>query len=99
MLGALRQALGDHPNVGDIRGEGLMMAVELVQDRAARAHFDPSLTIGAKVCAALLKRGVICRAMPQGDILGFAPPLCISPSEVDVVVGATIDAVAEVCGS
>jgi L-2,4-diaminobutyrate transaminase len=99
MLGAMKQALGDHPNVGEIRGEGLMMAVELVQDRDTRTHYDSTLAIGAKVCAALLKRSVICRAMPQGDILGFAPPLCISPAEVDIVVGATANAVAEICAS
>ncbi len=36
--------------------------------------------------------------MPQADILGFAPPLCITPSEVDVIVGAMQDAIEEVCG-
>jgi L-2,4-diaminobutyrate transaminase len=98
MLRAFRQALGAHPKVGDIRGEGLMLAVELVEDREARTHFDPARTVGALCAAALLRRGVICRAMPQGDILGFAPPLCISPAEADLVVEATAEAIAEVCG-
>jgi L-2,4-diaminobutyrate transaminase len=96
---AMKDALGDHPNVGDIRGEGLLLAVELVRDRDSGTRYDPALTIGARTCAALLKRGVICRAMPQGDILGFAPPLCITPAEADVVVSATAAAVAEVCGA
>jgi L-2,4-diaminobutyrate transaminase len=95
---AMRKTIGDHPNVGDVRGEGLLMAVELVEDRTKRALFDPSLDIGAKVNAALVKRGVISRAMPQGDILGFAPPLCITRQEADIVVGAMAEAVAEVCG-
>lgn len=90
-------ALGDHPNVGDVRGEGLMLAVELVEDRNGPMFFDPSLGMGAKIAGALLKRNVIARAMPQGDILGFAPPLCITRDEVDVIVGAMAEAVAEVC--
>ncbi len=94
---ALQAAVGDHAHVGDVRGEGLMMAVELVQDRETRTFYDPSLTMGAKVSAAMLKRGVIARAMPQGDILGFAPPLCLTPQEADLIVGATQEAIAEVC--
>jgi len=43
-------------------------------------------------------RGVIGRAMPEGDILGFAPPLCLTSAEVDEVVGKTAEAVREVLG-
>ena len=96
---AMTAALGDHPNVGDVRGEGLLLAVELVAERESRTYFDPSLTVGAKVAAALVKRGVIARAMPQGDILGFAPPLCIAPAEADIIVGAMEEAVKETCPS
>jgi L-2,4-diaminobutyrate transaminase len=99
MRGAMKEALANNPHVGEVRGEGLLLAVELVKDRDARIHYDPALTMGAKTCAALLKRGVICRAIPQGDILGFAPPLCLSSAEADIVVGATVEAVVEVCGS
>ncbi len=95
MLGAI----GEHPNVGEIRGEGLMLAVELVADRDNRAFYDPDLTIGAKVAAALLKRGVIARAMPQGDIVGFAPPLCLTTEEADIVVDAMKEAVQEICSN
>ena len=96
---AMTAALGDHPNVGDVRGEGLLLAVELVAERESRTYFDPSLTVGAKVAAALVKRGVIARAMPQGDILGFAPPLCIAPAEADIIVGSMEEAVKETCPS
>jgi len=44
----------------------------------------------------MVKRGVIARAMPQGDIIGFAPPLCITQAEVDIVVDAVREAIAEV---
>ena len=46
------------------------------------------MKIGAKVSSALLKEGVIGRAMPHGDILGLAPPLCLSKSEVDIIIDA-----------
>jgi len=93
---ALTKALGDHPNVGEVRGDGLLCAVELVEDKAARKFFEPAGQYGAKVAAALLKRGVIARSMPQGDILGFAPPLCLSETEADTVAAAMGEAVREV---
>jgi len=92
----LQDALGEHPNVGDIRGEGLLMAVEFVEDRDPHTFFDPALTMGAKVNAALLTQNVIARAMPQGDIIGLAPPLCLNQSEADIVIGATVKAVEDV---
>ncbi len=95
---ALNDALGDHPNVGDIRGEGLLCAVEFVENRDGRVFFDPARTIGAKVNAALLARGVISRAMPQGDILGFAPPFCLTEAEAEEIASKLKDAVAEVLG-
>ncbi|MBK4217144.1 aspartate aminotransferase family protein [Paracoccus caeni] len=94
----MQAALGAHPNVGDVRGEGMLCAVELVQDREARTFFDPSQAIGGKIVAAMLKRGVIARAMPQGDIIGLAPPLCLTEAEADTIVGVTTEAVKEVLG-
>ena len=86
-------ALSGHPHVGDVRGEGLLCAVEFAYDPASRRLFDPARKIGASVAAALLEEGVIARAMPQGDILGFAPPLCLTPEEADLIVAATMKAV------
>lgn len=94
--GAMKDALGDHAKVGEVRGAGLLTAIEFVEDRATRKFFDSSRTIGAAVAAALLQRGVIARAMPQGDILGFAPPLCLTREEADTIVAKTVEAVAEV---
>ena len=90
---AMRDALEDHANVGEVRGEGLLCAVELVEDKADTVFFDPARKVGPTIAAAMLKRGVIARAMPQGDIIGFAPPLCISSAEVDKVVSVTQEAV------
>jgi len=94
----MQAALGGHAHVGEIRGEGMLCAVELVRDRETRAFFDPSEGVGGKVVAAMLRRGVIARAMPQGDIIGLAPPLCLTEAEADVIVGATVESVSEVLG-
>ncbi len=95
----LQDALGAHSKVGDIRGEGLLLAVEFVEDRDTHQFFDPALTIGAKVNSALLSRNVIARAMPQGDIIGIAPPLCLTKTEADIVVAALAESVEEVLGA
>ena len=94
----MRKAIGDHAHVGEVRGEGMLCAVELVADRDKRQFFDASEGKGAKVVAAMLKRGVIARAMPQGDIIGLAPPLCLTRPEADQIIAATKDAIAEVLG-
>ncbi len=95
---AMKDALGDHPNVGDIRGEGMLCAVEFVKDRETRTFFDAGDKIGAQIAGALVAHGVIGRAMPQGDILGFAPPFCLTQAEADEVVAKTARAVSEILG-
>ncbi len=91
----MRAALADHPHVGEIRGEGMLCAVEFVQDRDKRQFFDASEKVGPRVAAALLTHGVIARAMPQGDILGFAPPFCLTQAQADEVVEKTSKAISE----
>ncbi|MEQ8294883.1 MAG: aspartate aminotransferase family protein [Nitratireductor sp.] len=95
---AMSDALANHVHVGEVRGEGMLAAVEFVADKDKRTFLDPSRKTGPAVAAALLKRGVIARAMPQGDILGFAPPLCLTRAEADEIVSKTAEAVAEVLG-
>jgi len=93
LLAGLKDAIGDHPMVGEVRGEGLLAAVEFVADRDSRTFFDPQKKVGPQVAAAALERGVIARAMPQGDILGLAPPLCLTSAEADTVIAAVKGAV------
>ncbi|MBT8477106.1 MAG: aminotransferase class III-fold pyridoxal phosphate-dependent enzyme [Alphaproteobacteria bacterium] len=95
LLAALNEAVGDHPNVAEVRGEGLLAAVELMADPSQRAWF-PTFTVAPKVAAAMLSRGVIARAMPQADVIGFAPPLSVREDEIDTMVRATRDALYEV---
>ncbi len=80
------EVFADHPLIGESRGVGLMHALEFSSNRAKRTHFDPNLKVGAQISAACLDEGLIARAMPHGDILGFAPPLIIKPSEVETIV-------------
>lgn len=90
---ALEERLGEHPNVGDIRGEGLLCAVEFVEACETRVFFDPARKVAAQVAATLLTEGVIARAMPEADIIGFAPPLCMSEVEAIAVADKMASAV------
>jgi len=85
-LNELKNALADHMYIAEIRGEGLLTAIEFAEDKKSLKFFDPSKKIGPQIATMLLKEGVIGRAMPQGDILGFAPPLCLSKKEADIIV-------------
>lgn len=90
----MTEALAGHRNVGEVRGEGMLCAVELVEDRDDRRFFDPARKIGPQIAGAMLSQHrVIARAMPQGDIIGFAPPFCLTRGEADQVVAATVAAI------
>ena len=95
----MAEALADHPNVGDIRGEGMLCAVEFVENKDGRHFFDASRKIGPQIAAALLDQdNVIARAMPQGDNLTLISPFCLTREEADQVVAATLRAVKTVLG-
>ncbi|GMG85253.1 aspartate aminotransferase family protein [Paralimibaculum aggregatum] len=89
----LSEALAEHPHVGEVRGVGLLSAVELVEDRETRAGFDPSRKIGPAVAGRMASLGVVARAMPQGDIIGYAPPFCLTREEADTVISVTAEAI------
>jgi L-2,4-diaminobutyrate transaminase len=93
LRGELSRALSHHKHVGEVRGEGMLAAVEFVWDKDDRVFWNPAQKIGPQIAAALFDQGVIGRAMPQGDILGFAPPLCLTRTEADTIVKATVAAV------
>ena len=89
----LRSRFSDHPLVGEVRGVGLIGAVELVADKKTRANFDPKLKIGARLVKLCEANGVISRALP-GDALAFSPPLIISKDEIGEmldVIGKSLD--------
>jgi L-2,4-diaminobutyrate transaminase len=91
---AMADALHGHPNVGEVRGEGMLCAVELVRDAEAVVFFDAGEKVGSRVASAMLEQSkVIARAMPQGDILGFSPPFCLTRDQADEIVAATVRAI------
>jgi 4-aminobutyrate--pyruvate transaminase len=71
-----------HPHVGDVRGMGLIAAVELAADPASRTPFAAERGVGAYLVRRAQEHGLILRAM-AGDIVAFSPPLIISDAEID----------------
>jgi L-2,4-diaminobutyrate transaminase len=88
----LHGAFADLPIVGEVRGVGMMAAVEFVADPATRTRFAPELKVGVRIAQAARDRGLIVRAMPHGDIMGFSPPLVMSSREVDEMVAIAAEA-------
>jgi 4-aminobutyrate--pyruvate transaminase len=91
---ALHSAFGDHPLVGEVRGVGLIAAVELVQDRATHTNFDPSLKIGGRFTKLMEDHGVIGRSLIN-DSMAFSPPLIITKAEIDETIERTSRALNE----
>ena len=96
---ALDARLGDHPHVGQIRGQGLILACELVADRATGRRFDPAEGMHRKVSNAAFERGLITRPMPFMPVNAFSPPLIISRAEVDEAVDTYAASLADVFGT
>ncbi|ANN60872.1 aspartate aminotransferase family protein [Mesorhizobium loti] len=92
----LQEKFAQLPIVGEVRGVGLMGAIEFVADRDNRKRFDPALKVGARISKAARDRGLIARAMPHGDILGFAPPLVTTKAEAEEIVAIAESAVRSV---
>lgn len=98
LLEALNKAVGRHPNVAEVRGVGLMAAVEFMEN-PAEGKWYPPMSVSPKISDAMMRLGVIARAMPEGNMIGFAPPLCITREEIDIVAEAMRKATYEVLGS
>ena len=81
----LRRRFTDHPLVGEVRGTGLIAALELVEDRTTHRNFDAGRKVAARVTKLMEGFGIIGRPMP-GDGLAFSPPLIITTSEIDIVL-------------
>lgn len=98
----LRAALGDHPHVGEIRGRGLFWGLELVQDRTGRTPFPARRHLATALQNAAFERGLIvyysqgCADGIQGDVIMIGPPLIITRSQVDELVGLLAETVAAI---
>ncbi len=96
MLKRMNEVFADHPLVGEVRGVGLLAAIEFVADKKTKQAFEAPLRVSAKVADECLKNGMIVRAMPSGDALAYAPPLVITSDEVDRIVEITEKSLATV---
>ena len=82
MQAELRRRFADHPLVGEVRGTGLIAAVELVADKASHTNFDPAAKVGGRWTRLCEENGVIGRSV-MNDVLCFSPPLVIEKAEID----------------
>jgi len=96
---ALQDRLGDHPNVGDIRGRGLFRGIELVADRATKEPFDPAARLHAGVKRQGMARGLMCYPAggtadgARGDHILLAPPFIIEDAHIAEIVDKLADAI------
>ena len=87
--GALAQRAAkfwDHPNVGDVRQEGLICAIEIVRDFKTRQPFPFADRIGHRICEAARAHGLLTR--PVGDVLVLMPPYCVTENQIAQMVNA-----------
>lgn len=98
----LRERFGNHPHIGDIRGRGLLQAIELVADRSSKEAFDPELAIHQRSKEEAFARGLLIYPGGgtvdgrRGDHILLAPPYNVTDDELETIVdrlAETIDAV------
>jgi adenosylmethionine-8-amino-7-oxononanoate aminotransferase len=100
----LRERFGEHPNVGEIRGRGLLWALELVEDRATKKPFDPKRRLSARIKARALDHGLLCYPMAgtldgvNGDHVLLAPPFIVTEAQLDELTEKLARAVEETLG-
>ena len=82
------RGLSDHPLVGDVRGRGMLAAVELVTDKAAKTPLPAALQPATRLFDRAWEQGLVLRSFAQG-VFGYAPPLCCTEGEIDAIVERT----------
>jgi adenosylmethionine-8-amino-7-oxononanoate aminotransferase len=95
----LRERLGQHSHIGDIRGRGLFRGVELVADRETKAPFDPACKLHARIKTEAMARGLMVYPMGgtidglNGDHILIAPPFIVNRAQIDTIVDRLADAI------
>jgi adenosylmethionine-8-amino-7-oxononanoate aminotransferase len=99
----LRAVLGDHPNVGDVRGRGLFIGIEFVKDRATKEPLDPAAKTHNRLQKEAMSEGLMVYGMGgtidgrSGDHVLIAPPYILSESEQEELVDKLARAVNRTC--
>jgi adenosylmethionine-8-amino-7-oxononanoate aminotransferase len=97
LIERLQDRFGNHPNVGDVRGRGLLQALELVADRATKAPFDPALAVHHRAKVDAFSRGLLIYPGGgtidglHGDHILLAPPYNVTDDELDMIVDGLAD--------
>jgi adenosylmethionine-8-amino-7-oxononanoate aminotransferase len=105
LMSLLAERFADHPNVGDIRGRGLLQAIELVADRSTKAPFDPALALHQRAKADAFDRGLLIYPGGgtidglNGDHILLAPPYNVTDQELEMIVDLLVDTLAAVLPS
>ncbi|MGI9316056.1 MAG: aspartate aminotransferase family protein [bacterium] len=97
MLLQYKDALESHPNVGNIRGQGMMHGIEIVKDKSTKEWFEPEFGLGAKLTKAMLNRGLYTRV--RSEVICSAPPLTTDQATLDKMVEIVHDSVVDVLGN
>lgn len=82
------EGLRDHPLVGEVRGRGMLAAVEMVTDKDAKTPLPAALQPATRLFDRAWEQGLVIRSFPQG-VFGYAPPLCCTDAEIDAIVERT----------
>ena len=90
-MGARARELEDHPHVAEVRQRGMIVAIELVRDKAKREPYPWQERRGLVVYRHGLERGVLLR--PVGNVVYFMPPYVIAPEEIDLMVDVARDGI------
>lgn len=91
LMERLKAAFGQHPHVGDIRGRGLFIGIELVRDRESKTPFDPAHRLHARIKANGMRQGLMCYPMGGtidgrlGDHVLLAPPYIVDDMQLDEI--------------
>ena len=86
LINHLRQEIGDHPLVGDIRGSGLVVGLELVADRAKKTVIPLELKAGARLVAKGYDNGILVRPLPHRNVIALSPPLTFTNDNIGELV-------------
>ena len=92
----LRSAFSDHPLVAEVRGYGLLGAVEFASSTSPLTTFDPIGSFAGPVVARMRELGVISRALPNADSIAFSPPFVVAEDEIDRMVDGARQALDDV---
>ena len=82
------EALSDHPLVGDVRGRGMLAAIELVSDKGKKTPFPTEAQPARRIFDRAWENGLVIRAFASG-VLGYAPPLCCTDADIDAILERT----------